>query len=123
MQARAVLVCALVDEIEPCLAFYRDALGLPVTFREGDYCELDGRIALCSRAAHREAFPGAEPPPGGANAVVIVRVDDVDGWVGALRARGVRVLQEPRDYPWGERFAFVADPAGNPVALYAKARG
>lgn len=123
MRAQAVLVCALVDDIDPCLAFYRDALGLEVTFREGDYCELDGRIALCSRAAHRKAFPGAEPPRGGANAVVIVRVDDVDGWIGALRARGVPVLQEPRDYPWGERFAFVADPAGNPVALYAKVGG
>lgn len=123
MRARAALVCALVDDIEPCRAFYRDTLGLEVTFREGDYCELDGRIALCSRAAQRAAFPGAEPPPGGAHAVVIVRVDDVDGWVGALRARGVHVLREPRDYPWGERVAFVADPAGNPVARYAKAEG
>jgi len=123
VQAEAVLVCALVDEIEPCLAFYRDVLGLGVTFREGDYCELGGRIALCSRAAHRAAFPGAEPTPGGSNVVVIVRVDDVDRWVAALRARGAPVLQEPRDYPWGERFAFVADPAGNPVALYARAGG
>jgi len=123
VQARALLICALVDDLEPCLSFYRDILGLEITFQEGDYCELDGRIALCSRAAHRTAFPGTEPLPRGTNAVVIVRVDDVDAWVSAMRARGVRVLQEPQDYPWGERFAFVADPAGNPVALYTKAGG
>lgn len=123
MRAEAVVVSVLVDDLEPCLAFYRDTLGLRATYRQGDYCELDGRIALCSRSAHREAFPGTEPPPDGTNAVVIVRVDDVDGWVAALRERGITVLREPQDYPWGERIAFVRDPAGNPVALYTKAGG
>lgn len=67
--------------------------------------------------------PGTEPPPGGTNALVIVRVGDVDGWVAALRERGITVLRKPQDYPWCERIAFVRDPAGNPVALYTKTGG
>ena len=44
----------------------------------------------------------------------IVGTDDVDA---GLRTRGVPVLAEPADQPWGERMAYVADPAGNPVML------
>ena len=44
MQARAVLVCALVDEIEPCLAFYREAQRVPV--------EGDGRLHVAGPEVH-----------------------------------------------------------------------
>ena len=46
-----------------------------------------------------------------------VYVDDVDRAAEELRAEGFPVLREPRDMPWGERIAYVADPDGNPVAL------
>lgn len=116
----------LVRDFERSLAFYRDILGLAVTFRQHEYVEFDGRIALCSVAYHREMFPGAVPAgvaredrPAG-NSVVLVRVDDVDAWTRRLGALRVPMLSEPADYPWGERFAFVADPEGNPVGLYQK---
>jgi lactoylglutathione lyase len=46
-----------------------------------------------------------------------VYVEDVDGVAEELRARGIPVLREPGDMPWGERIAYVADPDGNPVVL------
>jgi lactoylglutathione lyase len=44
-------------------------------------------------------------------------VEDVDRTVSDLRSAGTSVLREPRDMPWGERLAFVADPEGNVVTL------
>ena len=46
--------------------------------------------------------------------------DDVDAAVERLRARGVEVLREPADMPWGERMAYVADPDGNPIQLASR---
>jgi lactoylglutathione lyase len=46
-------------------------------------------------------------------------VEDVDRTVSALRSGGTSLLREPRDMPWGERLAFVADPEGNVVTLAA----
>lgn len=48
---------------------------------------------------------------------MFVYVDDVDATVESMRVAGIHVLQEPADMPWGERIAYVADPAGNPVCL------
>ena len=38
-------------------------------------------------------------------------VDDVDAEVESFRAAGHTVLQEPATMPWGERQAYIADPA------------
>src|SRR5689334_4686217 len=43
---------------------------------------------------------------------VTVIVEDVDEIVDRLRADGVTVLVEPRNQPWGDRHAYVADPDG-----------
>ena len=43
---------------------------------------------------------------------VMVRVADVDGHHERARERGARVLQEPTDFPYGERQYTVEDLAG-----------
>jgi hypothetical protein len=40
----------------------------------------------------------------------------VDELVAQLGAEAVPVLKDPGDMPWGERFAAVAGPDGDPVA-------
>jgi glyoxylase I family protein len=45
-----------------------------------------------------------------------LRVEDLDGLVAALRAKGVRV-SDPEGYPEG-RFARLVDPEGNPLELW-----
>jgi uncharacterized glyoxalase superfamily protein PhnB len=42
---------------------------------------------------------------------------DVDGLVARLRASGTRILMEPKEQPWGERQAYVADPEGGLVQI------
>lgn len=46
-----------------------------------------------------------------------VEVPDVDEAVGELTDHAVPVLSLPRDMPWRERVAYVADPDGNPVHI------
>ncbi|MBW5481385.1 VOC family protein [Streptomyces bambusae] len=48
---------------------------------------------------------------------LFVFVEAVDTMVAALRAVGTPVEQEPENTPWGERVAYVRDPAGNRVGL------
>ncbi|RSS78564.1 glyoxalase/bleomycin resistance/extradiol dioxygenase family protein [Streptomyces sp. WAC06614] len=48
---------------------------------------------------------------------LFVFVEAVDATVAALRAEGTPVVQEPENTPWGERVAYVRDPAGNRVGL------
>ena len=44
---------------------------------------------------------------------VIVRVEDVDGHCEQARAEGARILDEPSDFPFGERQYTAQDPAGH----------
>lgn len=44
------------------------------------------------------------------------RVTSLDGTLDALRSRGMRILREAADSPWGRR-AVVEDPDGNRVEL------
>jgi uncharacterized glyoxalase superfamily protein PhnB len=43
----------------------------------------------------------------------MVRVDDVDAHFERSRARGARILDEPTDFPYGERQYNVEDLAGH----------
>ena len=44
---------------------------------------------------------------------VIVRVDDVDAHCEQARAQGARILEEPTDFPFGERQYTAQDPGGH----------
>ena len=59
--------------------------------------------------------------PIGANRFELcLEVEDVDAAVAEL---GAPVLVAPADQPWGERMAYVEDPEGTPVMLYAALPG
>jgi catechol 2,3-dioxygenase-like lactoylglutathione lyase family enzyme len=47
---------------------------------------------------------------------VALGVEDLDAACAELRAHGVTLLVEPRDYPWG-RSAYLRDPDGRLVEL------
>jgi lactoylglutathione lyase len=52
-----------------------------------------------------------------------IYADDCDAAVERLRARDVRIVEEPRDQPWGERVARVSDPDGNEIIIGQRADG
>lgn len=59
------------------------------------------------------------PAPGGWNRIVI-EVDDIDGSVDRLRARGVSVRSDVVRGPGGAQ-CVIDDPDGNPVELFQPA--
>lgn len=48
---------------------------------------------------------------------------DIDAALGELRDKGIPVLQEATDEPWGERDAAILDPDGYPVYLTQSGSG
>lgn len=116
----------VVDDMSRSLAFYR-LLGL--TFPDGAEagghveCTLAGGIRLMfDTIAVVQSFTEWHPPTGGHRMGLAFRCSsagEVDRvWHEAVRA-GAAGIKEPFDAFWGQRYAQLADPDGNPVDLYA----
>jgi lactoylglutathione lyase len=112
-----------VRDLPTALAFYRDALGFVETYRHPP----DGEPGFVSLQLENtkvglvvfdspESFLGRTPGDG-IRFELWLYCDDVDTAVAGLADRGVPVLREPEDMPWGERLAYVADPDGNPISI------
>ena len=114
-----------VESVSDSVAFYEGLLGLERRYAwpprgAPDFVVValgQSSLGLAAVSAPWELLglrTGAEP-----RGELCFYADDVDAVVRDLRARGVSVLREPQDMPWGERMAYVADPDGNPVQLTA----
>jgi len=113
-----------VDDMNATAAFY-ERLGLPLAAGHPDW------------TAHHRSAPGIEAPDveldsvaftsfwnegwhGGTGVVLGFEVDDrndVDRLYAELTAAGAKSQQPPYDAFWGARFAVLADPDGNAIAL------
>jgi catechol 2,3-dioxygenase-like lactoylglutathione lyase family enzyme len=119
----------LVTRFEDCFHFYRDVLGLRLTWGEasGHFASFtfDGGgsgLALFRRGLMATAV-GTDRLPEDAlaqdRAAVVLQVDSVDDLSRALEARGGPLVSPPRDLPdWGLRAAHLRDPDGNLLELY-----
>jgi lactoylglutathione lyase len=107
-------------ELRRALAFYVDALGGTVSYRfpetgEPEYVTVRIGASSLGLAAHSRVKAGA---PEEERFELGAYTRDVDAVVARLRKLGVRVIDEPKDQPWGERMARVLDPDGNCVTLF-----
>lgn len=106
-------VILYVTDLAAAVEFYRDVAGLEHRFTDAGYAEFGTgttRFALYERR-RAEWLTGHPVMPGPAGEVVLI-VDDVDAVAVALRGRGVPLLAEPADRPWGHRTLHIADPDG-----------
>lgn len=114
------MVTLHVHDLQRALKFYRDALGLKVgdviETPEFGWAEVEvaPRVKLGLHADPHGVEEGARAP-GGASGFYFV-VPNVDKAIEKLRARGVKVVDEPADKSYG-RDACVEDPDGNVIAL------
>ncbi len=54
-----------------------------------------------------------EPPSGVVTHIVMVRIEHLDEHYERARAADARIIEEPREQPFGERQYVAADPAGH----------
>jgi len=109
---RPAIVTLAVGDLERSLAFWRDALGVPVRLRTAGRAELQSET--CALVLRED--PAAAPPS--AAVVIAFEVDDLEGAAAWLAARGVALGPETggADDPAGRRRPFV-DPDGHRLEL------
>lgn len=114
-----------VDDLSRSLGFYRDLLGGSENYR---FPETGPPAFVVVRLGESDIGLGqlGEGPPlhgqvqrpaQGHRIELCLYVADVDATVERLKQAGTPVLLAPRDQPWGERVAYVADPDGNLLML------
>ena len=119
-------VGVIAIDLAATLAFYR-LLGLEVPdgAESEPHVEIDlgnGMRLLVDPVATIERFSTYEPATGGRNVGFAFRCaspTEVDATFEQVTAAGYRAKEAPFDAFWGQRYATVLDPDGNPVDLYA----
>lgn len=118
----------VVTDMARTLAFYR-ALGLDIpdgAEREPHVeVELNGGIRLLFDPVStvRSFLPDWTAPAGGHRMGLAMRCESpaqVDETHARVVGLGYDSHKDPWDAPWGQRYAIVVDPEGNPVDLYAQ---
>ncbi len=115
----------IVSDMAASLAFYR-TLGLDIPAEadgEGHVEVSVGGIRLMFDTVETvRSFSEWEPPGGGHRMALAFLCDspaEVDETFSTLVGAGHRPSLEPFDAFWGQRYATVLDPDGNPVDLFA----
>ncbi|MGW3469250.1 VOC family protein [Saccharopolyspora sp. NPDC000995] len=114
----------LVADFPSCYRFYRDVLRLKPQFEapDGPYAKFspDGgtaAIALQDRAQMTEVLGELGEPPTAYRSLVVLRLDDLDGYCAEITARGAELLNGPAPMTDRMRAAHLKDPAGNLIEL------
>ena len=100
-----------VRDVEAALPFSRDALGMTVTFTNGDPV---GFVVL-ERDAAEVHLTWAPRHTAGAHNVAHLMVSDATALHDRLVAHGARIVKGLRDHDFGLRAFVVADPDGNRI--------
>lgn len=116
----------VVDDLDATLGFYR-ALGVDIPEQEGGHVEatLPSGIRLMwdTRDVILSFDASWTPPSGGHRAALAFScadAEEVDSVYAAMIAAGYTGHLAPWDAFWGQRYATLHDPDGNPVDLYAQ---
>ncbi|MBT0565520.1 VOC family protein [Williamsia sp. CHRR-6] len=126
-QPRVAGLSIVVTDMARALAFYRMCgVDTPASADAQPHAEsvLPGgfRLMFDTVEVIRSFQPGWQAPKGGHRAALALdcgRPTEVDALHQQLVAAGHHSEMAPFDAFWGQRYAIVADPDGNPVDLFA----
>jgi lactoylglutathione lyase len=125
------LVTLLVDDVRRCATFYRDVLGFepaggPAAIDDNyvEFAHEGVRFAICARRvlAETTGHPSFRERRLGQVVELAIRMDDpaaVATTFEDLIEKGARPVAPPAEMPWGQRTAFLADPEGNVIEIFA----
>ena len=114
---RIAHIAILVDNMDGPLAFWRDALGLELTHRKDVPAEMAEVAFLPTGGSEVELVRPTSDDSGLARFLekrgpgmhhICLEVDDIEGMIAQLKARGVLLIDnEPRTSPDGRKYAFI----------------
>ena len=102
-----------VRDIQAALRFYRDALGMAVTFTNGDPVG----FVILERDAAEVHLTLAPRHTAGMHNVAHLMVSDATALHDRLVTHGARIVKGLRDHDFGLRAFVVADPDGNRIDI------
>lgn len=125
MPPRFDAIGIVADDLDAALGFY-ELLGLDVPLEREDHVEVEmpnGVRLMFDSIEVIQSFSEWSPPTGGNRRVALAFLCESSAEVDEVHARivgaGHRSHVAPFDAPWGQRYASVIDPDGNPVDLFA----
>ena len=104
----------VVQDVRRSVEHYRDVLGCRTEFLYGEPTFYAG-VERDNVLIHLQAAKESRRQPG--QAAMNVFVTDVDALYQELKARGAKVLNEPKDYAYGMRDFNVHDLDGNELCF------
>jgi lactoylglutathione lyase len=111
-----------VRDLEKCVSFYRDKLGLRLQIKRNDFAYLvfekqeKPGVALVTmgNAVNLISEEQVRPREDTVHRTYFaVFADDVDKEYKELKSKGVHFVKPPETRPWGQRIAYFDDPEGN----------
>lgn len=123
MKVTSVIPQLRTTDLGRAIRFYTEQVGFALEFRYQDFY---AGIRAGGDLFHLKLVDGADP------SIALVRegdhlhlyfdTGDVDGAAGELKGRGVGLLKEPHDTPWGTRELVIRDPDGHTLYFGQRAR-
>ena len=126
MTSRLAVISIVTKDMPAAVAFYQSCgLQLSSGGPAEQHSEFSGAgvtVMLDTREVIRQMDPNWQPPTGGhamALAFDCGTPAEVDATFHRMVAAGAPAGKQPWDAFWGQRYAVVKDPDGNPVDLFA----
>lgn len=108
-------VSIFVSDFQRSVAFYRDGLGLEVTYQEDGFAQFNTQGTILAIEKGGEKSP--QPKDFKKNGFLIqFEVEDIEKAVGFLKSRNIKFTQDITDLEFG-RVAMIMDPDGNQLQL------
>lgn len=111
----------VTDKLKETREFYTRVLGFGVTFENDFYLLIHtpDRQAEISflQPEHPSQNPVFHPSFPGKGMYLTIEFDDVDAIYEEVRSKGVSIVAELKDEPWGDRHFVIEDPSGIKIDL------
>ena len=107
-----------VEDLDKCMKFYRDMLGLEVVFSDdvSHAFRMEGQDFALVKASTGMEMTSEEAlglgKVAGHRVMLCADIEDIDAVYKALTAKGLVFIKPPIDQHWGFRTAYFADPEG-----------
>ena len=113
-------VILLCENLEPMKSFYREIMGFEIYRDDGEWVEMKIGASLLTLRKRGRSYDGAKLV-NTASVQLAFRVApaEVEICHRELLAKGIEILDPPRDMDYGHRTLFFHDPEGNILEIYA----